>query len=222
MTRTREGGVGGDGDDVSQASYTHQSRPARVRRPTMPPMKLLREPLPGLLEFELTIHGDDRGSFQETFNRATLAGFGVDLDVMQDNESWSASQGTIRGLHLQTGEAAQGKLIRVTRGRVLDVALDLRPDSPTHLQHVAIELSDETPRLFWIPAGFAHGFCTLEDDTVVTYKVDAPYDPAAERTIRFDDPALGIDWPIDRADAVLSDKDAVAAPLSTYLAEVTA
>ncbi|MEL0075691.1 MAG: dTDP-4-dehydrorhamnose 3,5-epimerase [Ilumatobacter sp.] len=170
-------------------------------------MKLLREPLPGLLEFELTIHGDDRGSFQETFNRATLAGFGVDLDVMQDNESWSASRGTIRGLHLQTGEAAQGKLIRVTRGRVLDVALDL---------------SDETPRLFWIPAGFAHGFCTLEDDTVMTYKVDAPYDPAAERTIRFDDPELGIDWPIDRAEAVLSDKDAVAAPLSAYLAEVTA
>jgi dTDP-4-dehydrorhamnose 3,5-epimerase len=105
---------------------------------------------------------------------------------------------------------------------VLDVALDLRPDSPTYLQHVAIELSDEAPRLFWIPAGFAHGFCTLEDDTVMTYKVDAPYDAAAERTIRFDDPELGIDWPIDRADAVLSDKDAVAAPLSAYLAGVTA
>mgnify|MGYP005672809507 FL=1 len=188
----------------------------------MPPMKLLREPLPGLLEFEFAIHVDDRGSFQETFNRASLAGFDLDLDVMQDNESWSARRGTIRGLHLQTGEAAQGKLIRVTRGRVLDVAIDLRPDSPTYLQHVAIELSDEAPRLFWIPAGFAHGFCTLEDDTVMTYKVDAPYDAAAERTIRFDDPELGIDWPIDRADAVLSDKDAVAAPLSAYLAEVTA
>ena len=188
----------------------------------MTPMKLLREPLPGLLEFEFAIHIDDRGSFQEIFNRATLAGFGIDLDIMQDNESWTASCGTIRGLHLQIGEAAQGKLIRVTRGRVLDVAVDLRPDSLTHLQHVAIELSDETPRLFWIPAGFAHGFCTLEDDTVMTYKVDALYDPAAERTIRFDDPELGIDWPIDRADAVLSDKDAVAAPLSTYLAEVTA
>ena len=105
---------------------------------------------------------------------------------------------------------------------MLDVALDLRPYSSTYLQHVAIELGDETPQLFWIPAGFAHGFCTLEDDTIMTYKVDAPYDPAAERTIRFDDPELGIDWPIDRAAAVLSDKDAVAAPLSTYLAEVTA
>ena len=91
----------------------------------MPPMKLLREPLPGLFEFEFAIHIDDRGSFQEIFNRETLAGFGIDLDIMQDNESWTASCGTIRGLHLQIGEAAQGKLIRVTRGRVLDVALEL-------------------------------------------------------------------------------------------------
>lgn len=182
-------------------------------------MKLINEHLPGLLEFEITVHGDGRGSFRETFNRGTFAELGVALDIVQDNESWSATRGTIRGLHLQTGDDAQGKLVRVTRGRVLDVAVDLRPDSPTHLQHATVELDAATPRLFWIPAGFAHGFCTLEDDTVVNYKVDVPYAPGAERTIRFDDPELGIAWPVDRADAVLSDKDADAAPLSTYLAE---
>lgn len=185
-------------------------------------MKLLSEHMPGLFEFEIAVHGDARGSFRETFNRATFAEYGIALDIAQDNESWSASRGTIRGLHLQTGDDAQGKLIRVTRGRALDVAVDLRPDSATHLRHVAIELSADVPRLFWIPAGFAHGFCTLEDDTVMSYKVDAPYAPAAERTIRFDDPDLGIEWPVDRADAVLSDKDAAAAPLAAYLAEVTA
>lgn len=185
-------------------------------------MKLRNEPLPGLLEIEMVVHGDARGSFTETHNRDKLAALGVDTAFVQDNESWSADAGVVRGLHLQIGASAQGKLIRVLRGRIFDVAVDLRPDSPTFLQHATLELAAGEPVLFWVPRGFAHGFCTLEPDTVVTYKVDAPYDPDAERSIAFDDPELDIDWPIDRTAATLSGKDAAAPSLAELRAEVTA
>ncbi|MEM8704829.1 MAG: dTDP-4-dehydrorhamnose 3,5-epimerase [Actinomycetota bacterium] len=183
-------------------------------------MKLRHEPLPGLLEIELTVHGDERGSFTETHNRDVLAALGVDTTFVQDNESWSADAGVVRGLHLQLGAAAQGKLIRVLRGRIFDVAVDLRPDSSTYLRHATVELAGEDPMMFWIPAGFAHGFCTLEPDTIVAYKVDAPYEPTSERTIAFDDPSLAIPWPVTREAAQLSAKDAAAGPFAELRAEV--
>ena len=150
-----------------------------------------------------------------------MAEFGVDLEFCQDNESFSSSSGTVRGLHLQVEPHAQGKLVRVLRGAIFDVAVDLRPDSPTFAQHISVELTAEDDRTFWFPAGFAHGFCTLADDTLVGYKVTAFYEPHAERSIRFDDPDLGIDWPVDSASAVLSDKDASAPSFADFLAEMS-
>lgn len=184
-------------------------------------MEILNEPLPGVRELEARVFADARGSMSETFNRRTMAGLGIDVDFVQDNESRSTHRGTVRGLHLQADPHAQGKLVRVIRGAILDVAVDLRPDSPTRLEHVCVELREDDARALWIPPGFAHGFCTLADDTVVTYKVTDFYAPETERTIRFDDPALGIDWPVATADAVLSDKDAAAAGLADYLESVS-
>lgn len=183
-------------------------------------MELLHEPLPGVLELKARVFGDNRGSFSETFSRRTMAGFGVDLEFCQDNESSSSARGTVRGLHLQADPHAQGKLVRVLRGAIFDVAVDIRPDSPTFRQHATVELAEGDNRAFWIPAGFAHGFCTLADDTVVTYKVTDFYAPEAERSIRFDDPDLAIDWPVDSEAAVLSDKDAAAPSFATFIKEM--
>ena len=183
-------------------------------------MELLNEPLPGVLELRARIFADSRGSFSETFSRRTMAGFGIDLEFCQDNESFSSSSGTVRGLHLQVEPHAQGKLVRVLHGAIFDVAVDIRPDSPTFGQHTSVELGAGDNRAFWFPAGFAHGFCTLTDNTVVAYKVTALYEPYAERSIRFDDPDLGIDWPVDSADAVLSDKDAAAPSFADFLREL--
>ena len=183
-------------------------------------MELLNEPLPGVLELRARVFADSRGSFSETFSRRTMAGFGIDLEFRQDNESFSSSSGTVRGLHLQVEPHAQGKLVRVLQGAIFDVAVDIRPDSPTFGQHTSVERAGDN-RAFWFPAGFAHGFCTLAENTVVTYKVTALYEPHAERSIRFDDPDLGIDWPVDSADAVLSDKDASAPSFADFLAEMS-
>jgi dTDP-4-dehydrorhamnose 3,5-epimerase len=183
-------------------------------------MELLNEPLPGVLELRARVFDDSRGSFSETFSRRTLAQFGVDLEFCQDNESVSSVAGTVRGLHLQAEPHRQGKLVRVLRGAIFDVAVDVRPDSPTFRQHASLELTAGDNRSFWIPAGFAHGFCTLADDTVVTYKVTDFYAPAAERSIRFDDPDLAIRWPVDNAQAVLSDKDAAAPSFASFLEEI--
>lgn len=183
-------------------------------------MELLNEPLPGVLELRARVFGDRRGSFSETFSRRTMAGFGVDLEFVQDNESRSAASGTIRGMHLQVAPHAQGKLIRVLHGAIFDVAVDLRPDAPTHLQHAVVELDADDGRSLWIPPGFAHGFCTLAPDTVVAYKVTDFYAPDAERTIRFDDPQLGISWPVAPDAAVLSDKDADAPGLAVIIQEI--
>ncbi|MEO0494863.1 MAG: dTDP-4-dehydrorhamnose 3,5-epimerase [Actinomycetota bacterium] len=183
-------------------------------------MELLDEPLPGVLDLRTRVFADDRGSFTETFSRRTMARFGLDAEFVQDNESYSAARGTIRGLHLQLDPHAQGKLIRVLRGAIHDVAVDLRPGSPTHGHHVGVDIEAGDHRALWLPPGFAHGFCTLVDDTVVAYKVTALYEPGAERTIRYDDPTLAIDWPVDPADAVLSDKDAHAASFAALREEV--
>lgn len=152
-------------------------------------------------------HGDERGFFSEVWRDDLLAPHGIG-GFVQDNHSWSAGRHTVRGLHFQAPPKAQGKLVRCTRGAVIDVAVDLRVGSPTLGRHVAVTLSRENWAMLWVPAGFAHGFCTLEPDTEILYKVTTPYDPALDRGIAFDDPALGIVWPVGRAGAVLSAKDA--------------
>jgi len=151
--------------------------------------------------------GDHRGFFSETWSRKAFTDAGLDLDFVQDNQSLSASVGTLRGLHFQSPPFAQDKLVRVTRGRILDVAVDIRASSPTFGRHVAVELSAENWRQLLVPVGFAHGFVTLEPDTEVLYKVTAPYAPENDHGLAFDDPALGIDWRLPLSDLTLSDKD---------------
>jgi dTDP-4-dehydrorhamnose 3,5-epimerase len=151
--------------------------------------------------------GDHRGFFSETWSRKAFTDAGLDLDFVQDNQSLSASVGTLRGLHFQSPPFAQDKLVRVTRGRILDVAVDIRASSPTFGRHLAVELSAENWRQLLVPVGFAHGFVTLEPDTEVLYKVTAPYAPENDHGLAFDDPALGIDWRLPLSDLTLSDKD---------------
>lgn len=151
--------------------------------------------------------GDARGFFTETWNRKRFAEAGIDLDFVQDNHSLSGPAGTVRGLHFQSPPFAQDKLVRVVRGRILDVAVDIRRSSPTYGRHVAVELSAGNGRQLLVPVGFAHGFCTLEPDTEVLYKVSAYYAPEHDHGIAFDDPDLGIAWPVVPGAAVLSEKD---------------
>lgn len=151
---------------------------------------------------------DKRGFFSEVYNSKALADAGIRIDFVQDNHSLSAERGTVRGLHFQKPPHAQAKLVRVARGRILDVAVDLRRNSPTYGRHVAAELSEENWAQLLVPAGFAHGFCTLEPDTHVLYKVDAFYAPQHDAGVLWSDPALGIQWPVKGDQALLSDKDA--------------
>jgi dTDP-4-dehydrorhamnose 3,5-epimerase len=151
--------------------------------------------------------GDHRGFFSEVYSRKAWAEAGLDYEFVQDNHSFSVEVGVIRGLHFQTAPFGQDKLVRVAKGRVLDVAVDLRRSSPTFGKHVAVELSAANWRQLLVPIGFAHGFCTLEPDSEVLYKVTNIYSPAHDKGLAFDDPALGIDWRIDLSTAVLSDKD---------------
>ena len=151
--------------------------------------------------------GDHRGFFSEVYNAKAWKEAGLSYEFVQDNHSYSAQVGVIRGLHFQLAPAGQDKLVRVAKGRILDVAVDLRRGSATYGRHVAVELSAANWKQLLVPIGFAHGFCTLEPDTEVLYKVTGLYSPAHDRGLAFDDPALGIDWGIDPAKAVLSDKD---------------
>ncbi|MCB5176431.1 dTDP-4-dehydrorhamnose 3,5-epimerase [Microvirga lenta] len=151
--------------------------------------------------------GDSRGFFSETYNRQRFTETGIAEEFVQDNHSLSAMVGTVRGLHFQSGPFAQVKLIRVVRGRILDVAVDLRRSSPTYGRHVTAELSAENGCQILVPVGFAHGFCTLEPNTEVLYKVSAYYSVDHDHGLAWDDPDLGIAWPVGPTDAILSDKD---------------
>lgn len=152
-------------------------------------------------------HGDARGWFSETFRVDALERAGILVPFVQDNQSFSAPQGTVRGLHFQIPPQPQAKLIRVLSGAILDVAVDIRPDSPTYRQSVALRLDAEGGEQLFIPHGFAHGFCTLTPDVMVAYKVDSYYSPAHDRAILWNDPDLGLDWPVGEDEAILSDKD---------------
>ena len=150
---------------------------------------------------------DARGHFAETYSRRDFTALGIAEELVQDNQSFSASPGTVRGLHFQAPLRAQSKLVRVLRGRIRDVAVDIRFGSAGYGRHVAVELSAENGLMLYIPAGFAHGFATLEPDTEVAYKVSDTYAPDCDRGLAWDDPALGIDWGIAPENAVLSDQD---------------
>ena len=171
-------------------------------------MKIVKTPIEGVVIIEPQIFEDARGYFFESWNKAKMAEAGLNYDFIQDNQSKSC-YGTIRGVHFQKGEFSQAKLVRVLQGTVLDVAVDLRKDSPTFGQHVAVELSAENNRQLMIPRGFGHGFSVLSPTAVFAYKCDNVYNKASEGGVRFDDPALGIDWKINPKDAILSDKDKV-------------
>jgi len=152
---------------------------------------------------------DSRGYFSETYTRQRFADHGIALDFVQDNQSLSVETGTIRGLHFQTPPMAQDKLVRVLRGRIVDVAVDLRRSSPTYGQWVAEELSADNRKQLLVPIGFAHGFCTLEPNTEVLYKVSNYYSGAHDLGVAWDDPQLAVKWPVSSSQAVLSDKDRV-------------
>ncbi|PWR25964.1 dTDP-4-dehydrorhamnose 3,5-epimerase [Zavarzinia aquatilis] len=151
--------------------------------------------------------GDSRGWFSETYNVARFAGFGLNEVFVQDNHSYSKPIGTLRGIHFQTPPHAQAKLVRCIRGRILDVAVDLRQGSPTYGRWVSAELSAENGDQLFVPVGFGHAFVTLEPDSEVTYKVTSLYAPSHDGGIRWSDPDIGVDWPLPPGGAVLSDKD---------------
>jgi dTDP-4-dehydrorhamnose 3,5-epimerase len=151
--------------------------------------------------------GDHRGFFSEVFRKDAFAAAGIDCEFVQDNHSLSAAPGVVRGLHWQVGATAQHKLVRVLHGAILDVAVDLRQSSATFGRHVVVELSAQNWRQLFVPVGFAHGFVTRAPNTEVVYKVSTYYSPADERGLRWNDPALGINWGVREADATLSDRD---------------
>lgn len=165
--------------------------------------------MPAVKVVSLKKHGDTRGFFSETYSYRAFAAGGIDMQFLQDNHALSAAKGTVRGLHFQTPPFAQAKLVRVAHGAILDVAVDIRVGSPTYGKHVAMKLSAEEWNQLYIPIGFAHGLATLTPDTEVLYKVSNYYSPEHDKGLLWNDPALGIDWRISEADAVLSAKDKI-------------
>jgi dTDP-4-dehydrorhamnose 3,5-epimerase len=170
---------------------------------------ILQTAIPGIFHISPRRFGDHRGFFAETYSRRVYAKLGVDVAFVQDNHSISAAVGTVRGLHFQAPPAAQAKLVRCGRGAIFDVAVDIRRGSPTYGKWVGYELSAANGAQLFIPVGFAHGFATLEPDSEIIYKCSDYYAPETEGALRWDDPAIGIDWPVT-GDAIFSEKDAVA------------
>lgn len=172
-------------------------------------MKVTETKIPGVLIIEPDIHGDHRGYFMETYHKETYEKNGIHADFVQDNMSFSAAKGTLRGLHWQNAPMAQAKLVSCTKGCVIDVAVDIRKGSPTYREWVSVELSAENKRQFFIPRGFAHGFLTLSDDVEFRYKVDNFYSKEHDRGIRYDDPSIHVDWGklLNGIEPILSKKD---------------
>jgi len=170
-------------------------------------MKVTSLAIPEVLLVQPVRHGDSRGFFSETYNRRAFDAAGVAGEFVQDNHSLSAATGVIRGLHFQLPPFAQDKLVRVVRGAILDVAVDIRRNSPTFGKYVEAELTADNGHQLWIPKGFAHGFCTLQPNTEVIYKVTEYYAPTHDRGVLWNDPDIGIKWPVTEANAVLSKKD---------------
>ena len=168
-------------------------------------MDIIKTDIEDVLIIEPKVFGDHRGWFTETYSKEKFKEHGVEIDFIQDNHSFSAQKGTLRGLHFQLNPKAQTKLVRCTKGKILDVAVDLREGSPTYKKWIAVELTEENKKQLLIPKGFAHGFLTLTNDVEVQYKVDEYYSPKNDRSIRFDDPDIGVIWGIDSP--ILSDKD---------------
>ena len=170
-------------------------------------MEFIKTEIDGVWIIEPKVFNDDRGYFFESFKQAEFdKNVGYHVDFIQDNESKS-SYGVLRGLRYQEGDTAQAKLVRVIKGKVVDVAVDLRKSSPTFGKYVMVELSDENKRQFFVPRGFAHGFLVLSDEAIFTYKVDNVYSPQTEASLRWNDETVGVKWPIDAKDVILSDKD---------------
>jgi len=174
-------------------------------------MKITKTIIPNLLVIEPKVFEDHRGWFSETYNSKVFNDNGICIQFVQDNHSYSKRKGVLRGLHFQNEPYAQTKLVRCTKGKIWDVAVDLRKSSPSYLKWVGIELSEDNHKMFLIPQGFAHGFITLEEDCEVQYKVDNLYHPNADRSIRYNDLSINIDWPL--TEVILSDKDKKASSL---------
>lgn len=168
-------------------------------------MNVIKTKLDGVVIIEPDVFGDQRGWFMETWTKQKLENIGINVEFVQDNQSYTANKGTLRGLHFQNEPYAQSKLVRVVRGAVLDVAVDIRKGSPTYKQWVSVELSAENKRQFFIPRGFAHGFLALTDDVEFVYKCDNYYNKECDRSIRFDDKAIGVEWGIENP--LVSQKD---------------
>lgn len=173
-------------------------------------MNYIKTDIEGPVIIEPKVFGDERGYFFESFRADEFRREVADVEFVQDNESWSARRGVLRGLHFQKGDSAQAKLVRVVKGRVQDVAVDIREGSPTFGKYVSVELSGDNHRMIYIPRGFAHGFAVLEDDTIFQYKCDNYYNPASEGSIRWNDPVIGVKWMLDQTEVILSAKDRVA------------
>lgn len=168
-------------------------------------MKIVKTNIEDVLIIEPKVFGDYRGWFTEIYSKEKFRENGVEIDFIQDNHSFSAQKGTLRGLHFQLYPKAQTKLVRCSKGKILDVAVDLREGSPTYKKWIAVELTEENKKQLLVPKGFAHGFLTLTNDVEVQYKVDEYYSPENDRSIRFDDPDIGVIWGLDSP--ILSDKD---------------
>ena len=176
-------------------------------------MEIITTPIKGLLVIHPNIFGDERGYFFESWSKEAYKNTGLDVEFVQDNESLS-QKGVLRGLHFQAPPFAQGKLVRVVKGSVLDVAVDIRKDSETYGQHFTLKLSEENKKMIWIPSGFAHGFFTLEDNTIFTYKCTASYNKDSECALIWNDPDLNIDWGVKSP--LVSEKDMIACSFKDF------